>query len=184
MRIRFITPFSTERNAMGLPNIGKAYNEAIAELPDDCWIVLRDGDTMFLTHDWGSQIEAIIKANPYYDLITCMTNRLGISDQLLYGEINDYEIGDQIDVAKACWTNHGTEVVPAKLAAGLCMIFHKSIWVKAKGFPEHSITFDRVFSERVINNGGKIGIAKGLYIFHLYRFGQAKPQFAIKHLIG
>lgn len=184
MKIRYITPFSTERSKQGYPNIGKAYNEAISELPDDCYVCLRDGDTMFLTSDWGQQIHDIIEANQEYDLIGCMTNRVSVKDQLPMGRFSDVpDIGVHVGIAEMLRYDGETSVFPAKLIAGLCMIFHKSVWTKAGGFPENDITFDRVFCDKVLRKGGNIGIAKGLYVFHLYRWGSAKPQSDIKHLI-
>lgn len=182
MKIRYITPFSTD-NKRCYPNIGGEYNQVISELPDDCWIVLRDGDTMFLTSDWGHQIKRIIEANPDYDLIGCMTNRLGVPDQVDERMFEIEDIGWHKIVASEEWEIEGTKVKTSKLAAGLCMIFHKSTWAKVGGFPEYDITFDRVFSDKVLKSGGKIGIAKGLYVFHLYRWGEMNPQSSIKHLI-
>lgn len=177
MKIRYITPFSTEKN------IGKAYNEAIQELPDDCYVVLRDGDTMFLTPDWGNQIDRIIADNPEYSVITCMTNRLGLKECLPYGLLNDSSIDLQIYMAETQWRMHNTTVKPGTVAPGMLMIFHKSVWNRACGFKENSILFDREFSAAVIKSGGKIGIAMGLYIFHLYRYGQKNPQNYTKHLM-
>lgn len=182
LKIRFISPFSFERNRYGFPNIGGAYNEAINELPSDCWVVLNDQDVLFLTSDTANHIKEIIESNPEYDLITCMTNRLGVKEQLWYGQFMEGDISHQIEVAKTSWQDHGTTVIPSRLAAGLCMIFRKSLWVKVGGFPEFDITFDRVFSQKVIKSGGKIGIARGLYIFHLYRYQEKNPQNSIKHL--
>lgn len=182
MNIFYITPYTSERNRHGFPNIGGAINSNISTLPDNCHICLRDGDTMFLTSDWGTQIEQIIEANPDYDLITCMTNRLGVKEQLINGQFTEGDISHQIEVAKTSWQDHGTTVIPTRLAAGLCMIFHKSLWSKVGGFPEFDITFDRVFSQKVIKAGRKIGIAKGLYIFHLYRYQDKDPRNSIKHL--
>lgn len=178
MKIRYITPFSTKKN------IGKAYNEAIEELPDDCYIVLRDGDTMFLTPDWGNQIERIIADNPEYSGITCMTNRLGLKECLIEGRMDNFNnMTDQIFIAKEQWRMHSTTVKPGTVAPGMLMIFHKSVWAKAGGFKENSILFDREFSAAVIKSGGRIGIAMGLYIFHLYRYGQKNPQNYTKHLM-
>lgn len=174
-QIRYITPFALDKN------IGKAYNEAISELPDDCFVVLRDGDTMFLTPYWGKQIECIIGMNPEFSLITCMTNRIGVRDCLLYGEFMDKPIEEQIKLAYTCWVDHKTDVKQTLVAPGMLMIFHKSLWLKHK-FRENSIIFDRQFSNDVIRGGGKIGVAKGLYIFHLYRFGQENPQSYTNHL--
>lgn len=182
MNIFYITPYTSERNRQGFPNIGGAINSCVASLPDDCYICLRDGDTMFLTSDWGTQIEQIIQANPQYDLITCMTNRLGVKEQLINGQFMEGDISHQIEVAKTSWQDHGITVIPARLAAGLCMIFRKSLWKNVGGFPEFDITFDRVFSQKVIKSGSKIGIATGLYIFHNYRMLSSNPQNDIKHL--
>lgn len=176
MKIRYITPFSVHKN------IGRAYNEAISELPDDCYVCIRDGDTMFLTPDWGVLIEQIIKANPDYDVITCMTNRVGLKDCLLFGEFRECEISDHIWAAQRCWYENGTEVKQTSVAPGMLMIFNKSVWLKHK-FKENSIIFDRQFSESVTKSGGKIGVAKGLYIFHLYRWGSKNPQNNSYHLI-
>jgi hypothetical protein len=174
-QIRYVTPFALDKN------IGKAYNEAISELPDDCFVVLRDGDTMFLTTEWGNQIEQIIKYNQDYDVITCMTNRIGVRECLLYSEFMDKPIEKQIEIAQTCWLDHKADVKQTLVAPGMLMIFHKSTWAKHK-FRENSIIFDRQFSNDVIRSGGKIGVAKGLYIFHLYRFGQENPQSYTKHL--
>lgn len=181
MKIRYITPFSTE-SRFGYPNIGGEYNQVISELPDDCWVVLRDGDTMFLTSDWGHQIKHIIEANKDYDLITCRTNRLGVSEQVDDRMFHIEDIGWHKIVAAEEWEIEGSAIKPAILAAGLCMIFKKELWQKVGGFPEYDITFDRIFSRRVLKSGGKIGIAKGLYLFHLYRWGEKNPQSSIKHL--
>lgn len=180
MEIRHITPFSTSLN------IGGEYNKCISELPNDCWVVLRDGDTMFLTPDWGKQIEEIITANPDYDLITCMTNRIGVADLCVPGMFGETDIQKHVDKAtliKAWDWDNRFKVEPTFLAPGMLMIFHKSVWVKAGGFEENTIFFDKRFSKAVSNYGGKIGVAKGLYLFHLYRWGQDKPKEYREHLI-
>lgn len=189
MEIRYITPFSTERNKLGYPNIGGQYNKCIAELPDDCYIVLRDGDTMFLTNDWGEHIKAIIEENKDFDLITCTTNRVGLKHHCC-GEhfYNSPDITEHIMHAHKLKESFGNNVYsgsknyPITVAPGYFMLFHKSLWTKVGGFPEFDITFDRVFSDKVLKSGGKIGIATGLYIFHNYRMLSENPQSDIKHL--
>lgn len=176
MEIRHITPFSTSLN------IGGEYNKCISELPNDCYIALRDGDTMFLTPDWGKQIEEIITANPDYDLITSMTNRIGIPDLCMNKMFDDDRIGHHISCAKVLAFTSRTIVEPTFLAPGMLMIFHKLVWVKAGGFEENTIFFDKRFSKAVTKYGGKIGVARGLYLFHLYRWGQDKPKEYREHL--
>lgn len=176
MKIRHIRPFSTSKN------IGLEYNNTINDLPDDCYVCLTDGDVMFLTPEWGNQIEAIIKANPDYDLITCMTNRIGLPDCLINSEFYEDGMIGHIKTAMNRWSLHGTELKQTDVAPGMLMIFHKSLWHKHK-FTEKNIKFDRQFSRDVISGGGKIGVAQGLYIFHLYRWGHKDPQSYKKHLL-
>lgn len=175
MKIRYITPFALDKN------IGREYNQVISELPDDCYIVIRDGDTMFLTPDWGKQIEEIILANPEYDLITCMTNRIGNVFHTVPNMFDVEEISKHINLANHMNDFWKAKVTETNICPGMLMIFHKSLWNEIK-FHECTIFFDKRFSETALRKGKKIGIAKGLYLLHLYRWGQEKPKDYIKHL--
>ncbi len=172
MKIHYITPFSTDKN------IGKEYNERISELPDDCYIVLRDGDTMFLRSDWGEQIAKIIEQNPEYSLITGVTNRIGLSDLLVKDMFDEDSIQKHIDKANELFSY---DVKPCSVAPGMLMIFHKSVWQKIK-FVENTLSFDGYFSQEVRRNNIKIGKAIGLYILHLYRYGHQNPRTYLTHL--
>lgn len=174
MIIHYITPFSSDKN------IGKEYNDRIAELPEDCYICLRDGDSMFLTPDWGKQIEEIILANPQFQLIGCVTNRLRGGAQVIEGMFDEGDISKHIQTALSLQSKR-TEVLGAMGIAGLCMIFHKSVWNKVK-FQERSIKFDSQFCGGVAGLGMRIGIATGLYLFHLYRWGKEDARNYTKHL--
>jgi hypothetical protein len=179
LQIRYLSPFSISKE------IGKEYNKVIFETPNDCWIVLRDWDTLPCTPDskYGQQISDIIKANPDYSLIGCITNRLKHKHQLYNGVFCDNsDIGEHLRRGKELFENHYSEVAPVKEVAGLCMIFHKSVWEKVK-FRENSIFFDRFFCTDLRRKRLKIGIARGLYMFHLYRFGKVNPKAYTKHLL-
>ena len=173
MTIHYITPFSTEKN------IGKEYNDRISELPDDCYIVLRDGDTMFLTSDWGSHIKEIIEANPKYHIISCVTNRVGLRTHVIDGMFDEENISKHIQKAIDIKSN---EVIDTNLAPGYLMIFHKSVWDKVK-FMENSIAFDTQFSLQARELGYKVGLAIGFYLLHLYRWGKQDPKGYHNHLL-
>lgn len=179
MKIHYLTPFATDKN------IGREYNERIAELPEDCWICVRDGDTLFLRSDWGNQIEEIIKRNgTNFKLISCVTNRLRADHQLYKRRFSfDANISNHVDIANELYYTHKYEVEATSYVAGLCLIFHKSTWNEVK-FREHSILFDKEFNTdiRAKFGGNPIGIAKGLYLFHLYRWGQQDPYNYTAHL--
>lgn len=166
MNIRYITPFNHIDK-----NIGKCYNEAISELPSDCWICLSDHDTL-LFPGAGQLIPRIITDNPEYSLFTALTNRVGVHLHCVTGMFNEDSILAHQNKAQELMERFDTEIMETGIAPGLFMLFHKSTWEQVRGFPEHSITFDRDFSARVKNRGMRIALCKGLYVFHLYRYGK------------
>lgn len=175
--VHYVTPWLTG-------DIGGGLNAAISLLPEDAWVCVRDGDSMFLLPDWGRQIEQIIAEHgDQFAVIGCMTNRLRAEYQLHEGTISDEpDIGRHLAIAQARQSEHGASVVPVDgPVAGLCMIFRRSTWERHP-FPRRSFNFDQHFCHAVTREGGRIGVALGLYLFHLYRWGQANPCRYRDHL--
>ena len=171
-KVHYFTPASSDKN------LGKAYNEACEMIKDkDDWICIRDGDTMFLTPDWPVQIEAIIeKHGNDFDLISCYTNRLGLRHQLLNNNFNqDPNVINHTRLAFLQRNKYWDEVVQSpNYTAGLFMLFKKSLWDEikfAEGLTQtkNNIFVDADFSQSVLKKKKKIGLAKGIYLFHLYR---------------
>lgn len=165
-------------------DIGGGLNAAIALLPDDAWVCVRDGDTLFLETDWGRQIEQIVECNREFALIGCMTNRLRAAYQLHGGAISEEpNISAHIAISRQRRVAYGASVKPQPLGpvAAMLMLFRKSEWAKHR-FRERSIYFDSEFCEATRRAGGKVGVAQGLYLFHLYRWGQPDPANSIGHL--
>lgn len=182
MMVHHISPWNSDKN------IGLANNQAIALLPKDDWVCLTDGDAAWMIPNWGELIEQVVAANgDAFDLIGCSTNRLGGPAQL-YGGVFDSVCNayDCYDDAKEAWEKYGTAVVPTDKIAGLCMIFRVSTWEKVGGFVENSRMADVQFCKAVKRTGGKIGIAKGLYMMHNYRLWETEMKKAkanFKHLV-
>lgn len=179
--IHHITPY---HYALGKINIGGYYNSVIDALPDDSVIVLRDQDTLILNpNDFNKQLYYII--SPFvmdsYDLLTCMTNRIGLKDHCVPGMFEEESISRHIEKASELRSEFGHKIVETSVAPGMLMIFHKITWARHK-FEENSIFFDRIFSKKVIQSGGKIGLCKGMYLLHLYRWGQINPEQYTEHL--
>lgn len=162
-------------------NISKALNKAIEKLND--WICLTDQDTLKFPSFPNNLKEILLKANKN-DLIGATTNRLNpVNPQTVKELFNEPNINTHFNYSIEAWNKYGTELEKTKLIAGCCMIFHKELWQKVGGFQEDKIFFDKYFSYDVTNNGGKCLIAKGLYIFHLYRWKSKDPTSAVEHLI-
>ena len=177
--IYYITPYLTG-------NIGKAINEAIAVLPDDSWVCLRDTDTMFLLPDQPSMLEELIMSNPPFDVIGATCNRLGSGYQLFSNQINDDpDILNHIEYAKIAREYHKTNVEEVPFGtplAGFFLLFRKSLWNEIP-FEEKSIQFDLIFSRTLHEKGKRLGLMRGMYLFHIYRVCQTNPQRSIHHLL-
>lgn len=170
-----ITPFRSDKN------IGKAYNERISVLPEDAWVIIRDGDCMYLTPDYGNIIEGIIsKHGNEYDLIGALTNRLGVKELCYNGEFSqDTDICNHYLTAKA--VQRHDDMKETDLIAGFFMMFKKETWTKVGGFSENMSDApytDKRFCANIKANGGKIGIAQNLYLFHAYRIWEKTHEKA------
>lgn len=165
-------------------DIGGGLNDAIDLLPDNAMVCVRDGDTLFMAPDWGRQLERIVSDNRAYDLMGCMTNRLRAPYQLHGGVLScEDSVTRHQEIAAQRWHAHGTEVRELKSGpvAAMLMLFPKAVW-KRHPFVERSIYFDQKFTQDVRDNGGRVGIAQGFYLFHLYRWGQPNPCNYTEHL--
>lgn len=176
--ITFLSPYRTDKN------IGRAYNESVSAAPDG-WVCITDYDAMFLLPDAKARIIDVCENTPPGDyLYSVMTNRLNMSmcsHQLYEGWCSeDPNIMNHLDIANKMHSDK--RVTQCSLVAGVCLIFRKSTWEKAK-FKENTNLFDQLFSKDVMRIGGQLGIIKGVYIFHLYRMGQKNPSSYTKHLI-
>lgn len=175
--IYYFTPARSDKN------IGKAINDHCKTVPEDAWICLRDCDTMFLTPNYSKHIEDIVdKYHDKYDVIGCMTNRANIRHQLHNGLLSeDTDVKNHVNLSLKLEKEKWAEVVQSNTyIAGHFMLFSKKAWDEHK-FEEGSILttkktngkvvigfFDYWFSNYFYNKK-RVGIATGLYIFHLYR---------------
>lgn len=180
MRIHYIEPYAIDKN------IGKAINEAVKHIQFDLddWITLTDHDMLWLLPDTKAHVEAIL-ATTDYDILGCMTNRLRLPEQLVGGRFNeDDRIREHIKIAGECWRNAGPLVIDAKgVMAGVCLCFRVSVWAKVGGFVEDTLGFEWHFNFEARKMGFKVGLMKGIYIFHSYRLWSNHAKTDCKHLI-
>lgn len=184
--IWYLTPFCTQKR------LGHIHNQYCALVPnDDDYICLMDPDVMMLHPHQMKWIEDIVEFdNGEHDIIGCMTNRVGIDQQVSRSVSVTWErVGSKViekefikhketmfdlyDVKKhtiyadIIHDKSRYIIEEAEVIAGFLMIFKKSLWNKIKF--EESIQFDMKFCNAVKQSGGKIGIMKGIHVFHNYR---------------
>jgi GT2 family glycosyltransferase len=175
--IHYFTPYCPEKR------LGHIHNYYCSLVPDDDWICIMDPDVMFLQPDTQAHIAKIIEQHGNdWDILGCMTNRIGVPDQIFTPSgFDNVNIAIHQNYAKEIYYSYLDKIVDTKLVAGFLILFKKSLWNKIK-FQE-GINFDIKFCEAVKAQGGRIGIMKGIYVLHLYRFGQKNPKSYKKHLL-
>ena len=170
--------------ARGDKNIGKAINDHVRSIQeDDAWICLRDCDTMFLTPNYAKHIEEIVeKYKETYDVIGCMTNRVGMKYQLINGQLSeDTDVRHHMNLAHKLEEEKYAQVVKSPTyIAGFFMVFSKKAWLE-HSFEEGSILIKKKVGNKIeigffdywfsnyFHKKRRVGLATGLYIFHLYR---------------
>lgn len=183
MKVHHITPARSDLN------FGEAINDLIKGLPNEDWVCLRDIDTIPPLHkEFIWQCEEIAKTTKL-DLISCMTNRIGLRHQLYNGVFSDdHNLLNHKSIALELFNKAPLEVIETKQTiAGVMMLFSVNTWRKVKGFPTGAIKIggvfvDYLFCKKVLRVGMKIGIAKNVYLYHAYRMGEVNPRKQKKHL--
>jgi hypothetical protein len=168
--IFYIQAYATDKH------YGRALNKHIELLPDDCWIVVTDGDTCFLSPDYGQIIAQAVQDHPEASLMTCRTNRA-------YGQgynpdpdmIEHYRRSVLLSKSPKRYTPVYS-VMP-----GFFWLFPKSTWLK-KPFDDHTLiwNFDSFDTRWCRGMGGKKYLIEHLYVFHYYRLHDKEKK--IDHL--
>ena len=174
MRVHIRTPYSIEKN------LGKAYNEEMAMIPEGDAACFIDGDVCFLTPDYGHILNHYHKSYPNA-VLTCWTNRI---HQLSKGQLYDtLSNGDDIrsciqyakKLADAGFCDSLSEITGP--VSGFLLVIPKSVWHKIK-FTETNnyrpgepnlLGVDNDFTNKVRAAGIPILRMNGLLVWHSYR---------------
>jgi hypothetical protein len=166
VNVYYFTPYDTKGN------IGKAMNNHCKLVPNDNdWIAVMDGDILFPNPKWGKIVENAIKEyGDKYQLMGCMTNRVGSEHQCIDGMFGEMDLLKHYEIATSLID--AVEPLGNLGIAGYFMLFQKKTWLKCGGFTENTNLahqFDTEFNKSVRKIGGKLGLIKGLYALHMYR---------------
>lgn len=169
-----IIPYSTQKN------LGKAYNEAMALIPDNSHACIRDGDTAWLTPDYGVHLAEYVRLWPAA-VLTCWTNRINerAEQQARYSGIRDV-----VDMKSHIWfandyKKHLYRVTPLTgFVSGFCMVIPKSVWnvhkfAEVQPYPDRGphalLGIDNEYTNKIRAAGIQVLRMDGLYLWHTYR---------------
>lgn len=171
MQVHILIPYRCDKN------LGLAYNQAMAMIPEGDAACLCDIDTCFLTPDAPALIQEYVYRTFDYGLpvgiLTCFTNRVSpLSKMQLLGravnENTDMKVHLQYaeDLKKELFN---TTVIDRDIS-GFLMVISKKVWQQYP-FPEtgKALGVDTHYGRMIRAAGLQILRMDGLYIWHTYR---------------
>jgi len=168
--IYYFTPYSLDKN------LGAAYNHYMELLPnDDDWACFTDGDTMFLSSDFGHIINEVVEKFPDTGMFTCYTNRVSNKFQRYGGGFSEVaDIRHHRNIAIVCErTGRGKILELNGMISGMMMIIQKKTWYDFP-FKDGLLSVDNDISKRLLIAGEKILLIKGIYLLHYYRLAEGR----------
>ncbi len=176
----------------GNKNLGAAYNIAMSEAPEESHVCLRDGDTCWLTPDYGVHLAEYVRLHPNA-ILTCWTNRINErAEQQYFDTITDAPYPSAKDFSIRNITDIKLHLKKSELikgylynvtplhgfVSGFCLVVPKSVWNNHKFAekqvyedrgPHNLLGVDNDFTNRVRAAGVPVLRMDGLYIWHTYR---------------
>ena len=169
-----IIPYSTDKN------LGKAYNDAFRNTSDEVThICFRDGDTCWLTPDYGVHLAEYVRLHPNA-VLTCWTNRINERAEQQDNDINrdDDQVKQHILRAITLKNRLYKTTSLHGFVSGFCMVVPRSVWINHKFTevqkyedrgPTNMLGVDNDFTNRIRAAGIPVLRMDGLYIWHTYR---------------
>lgn len=166
MQIHCCTPYRVDKD------LGKAYNEAFAIIPDGDWICILDYDVLILHPNTIKRFYEYINYRPDAGAFVCYTNRSHPTNMQLYkGIVNDnpdityhMKIAAELDKQPLSVTE-----VTANLS-GFLMLIPKTTWQQIK-FVEGGkcLGVDTLYSMALRSAGLPVYRMNTIYVWHTYR---------------
>lgn len=174
VRLYAMMPFSLDRN------LGAAYNDAMALIPEDGWACFLDHDMMLTTRDWYRQLVEAIEFKPEAGLFTAVTNRIGAkwqrADEASRGN-HDIRYHRDIGNKRLVEKRSLLDVTDTKGFGGVLMCLSKQAWRDAGGFADGLLCVDHSIHFGLQRAGRRIYLLESLYVYHWRRaFGDDLPD--------
>ena len=138
----------------------------IMETSPSKWVMFHDHD-IFLFNGWYDKLLEAIKEQPEAGLFTCVTNRIGNTQQRIK---NAPQGNDLIKHAKFAKTIEGSLLEATRPISGLIMLTNRDAWKKSGKFRTNGIIgVDNNYHGKISRAGYKTYIIRNLYVYHWYR---------------
>lgn len=164
MQIFTMTPFAKDRN------LGGAYNECMALLPDGGWAAFLDHDAGFTTREWYGQICEAVAFQPRA-MFTAMTNRIASSWQrAAESDPNNHDMAYHRKLGAARLAKRTLlDATTTKGIGGVLMVISKEAWRDVGGFVPGMFCVDHNMHFAHAKAGRSVYVIESLYLYHWRR---------------
>lgn len=157
-----MTPFRADKN------LGRAYNEAMALLPDGGWALLMDHDMHFTTTQWWHQCQSAIAAEPD-GTFTAVTNNIAskwqrVAPNLLTNHMTPE--GHRALGARLIENRNLLDVTDTAGIGGVVILISKWNWRLIGGFADGMFCVDHLMHYALRDLGRRVYLIEGLYVYH------------------
>lgn len=166
MKLWPMIPSSLERN------LGRAYNEAMALIPDGDWALMVDHDAILgLTRDWHQMLDEAIRFMPNAGAFVAVTNRIdAVWQRAEEADPNNHDICYHTRIALARRERRTLlDITHTKGFGGVTFALSKAAWRKAGGFADGLLCVDHSIFFRLRDAGYRIYLMENLYVYHRRR---------------
>jgi hypothetical protein len=152
-------------------NLGAAYNEAMALLPDRAWAILLDHDMMLTTRSWFRQFEEAIAFKPDAGAFVAVTNRIDARWQRAEESDRDnHDIGYHTKIGTNRLKRRMLlDITETKGFGGVCFALSKAAWRDAGGFANGLLCVDHSIHFGLQRAGRSVYLLESLYVYHRRR---------------
>lgn len=160
-----MTPYALDRN------LGRAYNEAMALLPEDAWGAFLDHDAMNTTRDWYRLIVEAIAFKPDAGAFVAVTNRIDAAWQRAQeADPENHDIGYHTAIGLARLKRRTLlDITDTKGFGGVHFAVSKTAWREAGGFADGLLCVDHSLHFGLQRAGRRVYLLENLYVYHRRR---------------
>lgn len=159
-------PYASDRN------LGRAYNEAMAILPEDAWAVFLDHDAMHTTREWYRLIEEAVAFLPDAGAFVAVTNRIDAAWQrATETDPENHDIGYHTRIGLERLKRRTLlDITETKGFGGVCFAVSKAAWRQLPtGFADGLLCVDHSLHFGLQRAGRSVYLLENLYVYHRRR---------------
>lgn len=159
-------------------NLSGFYNRELLSLPSDQdWCLFQDRDVYWPHPHFFKHIEEVItKHGSKFDLLTCMTNRVGTQYQVNARMSKIESALEHYNCAVSMWRANGArleDITNRPPISGMVILAKKALITEGRQLKDGLLLgADNELHYIAKESGKRVGLMKGVYVWHYYRNNQ------------